>query len=96
MIFEDADFPWDVFDSGEDVVHDDRLEDLSVLTQDIVYESIPDNSGEVVVTLDTIRRTTTIYDQDVKAELKSFVANVNKDHNHGRCLRVICFVSLFH
>ena len=59
----------DVFDNGEDVVHDDRLEDLSVLTQDIVYESIPDNSGEVVVTLDTIRRTTTIYDQDVKAEL---------------------------
>ena len=56
MIFEDADFPWDVFDNGEDVVHDDRLEDLSVLTQDIVYESIPDNSGEVVVTLDTTRR----------------------------------------
>jgi hypothetical protein len=69
MIFEDADFPFDIFDNGEDVVQDDRLEDLSVKTQDIFYEGIPDNSYEVVVTTDTTRRTTTIYDQD---------------HNHNR------------
>ena len=96
MIHEDENFPWDEFDNGEDVVHDDRLDDLSVLTQDISYEGIPDSAEVVTITIDTTRRTTTIYQQDVKQEIKSFVTKIKKDQMHGRCLRELFFVSLFH
>ena len=50
---------------------------------------------EVEVEVDTTRRAITIVEQDVKEELKNFVANVVKDHNHGRCLRELFFMSLF-
>ena len=84
MIFEEASFLWDNIDGGEDVVHDDRLDDLSVSTQDIVYVGVPDNCDEVVVTIDTARRTATIYEQNMRNEINAFVASVNKYHNHGR------------
>ena len=70
MIFEEEDFLWDDVDSSEDVVHDDRLDNLSVPTQDITYVGAPDDCNKVVVTIDAARRATTIYAQNVKAEIK--------------------------
>ena len=96
MIHEDISLRWYNFDDCEEVILDDRLDDLSVDTQGIVYtEGIP-YDDEVEVQVDTTRRTITIVEQDVKEELKNFVANINKDHNHGRCLRELLFASLFH
>ena len=87
MIHEDINLWWCSFDDSEQVILDDRLDDLSVNTRGIVYtEGIP-YDDEVEVQVDTTRRTITIVEQDVKEELKNFVANINKDHNHGRCLR---------
>ena len=96
MIHEDINLRWYNFDDSEEIILDDRLDDLSVNTQGIVYtEGIP-YDDEVEVQVDTTRRTITIVEQDVKEELKNFVANINKDHNHGRCLRELLFASLFH
>ena len=95
MIHEDINLRWYNFDDSEEIILDDRLDDLSVNTQGIVYtEGVP-YVDEVEVEVDTTRRTITIVEQDVKEELKNFVANVVKDHNHGRCLRELFFMSLF-
>ena len=96
MIHEDISLRWYSFDDSEVVILDDRLDDLSVNTQGIVYiEGIP-YDDEVEAQVDATRRTITIVEQDMKEELKSFVANINKDHSRGRCLRELLFVSLFH
>ena len=81
MIHEDINLRWYNFDDSEEIILDDRLDDLSVNTQGIVYtEGVP-YVDEVEVEVDTTRRTITIVEQDVKEELKNFVANVVKDHN---------------
>ena len=74
MIHEDINLRWYNFDDSEEIILDDRLDDLSVNTQGIVYtEGVP-YVDEVEVEVDTTRRTITIVEQDVKEELKNFVS----------------------
>ena len=71
MIHEDIILPWYNFDDCEEIILDDRLDDLSVNTQGIVYtEGIPDDDV-VEVLVDTTRRTITIDQQDER-RIKEF------------------------
>ena len=60
MIHEDINLRWYNFDDSEEIILDDRLDDLSVNTQGIVYtEGVP-YVDEVEVEVDTTRRAITI------------------------------------
>ena len=60
MFHEDISRRWYNFDDSEEIILDDRLDDLSVNTQGIVYtEGIPDDD-EVEVQVDATRRTISI------------------------------------
>ena len=96
MIHEDINLRWYNFDDSEEIILDDRLDDLSVNTQGVAYTEGTPRDDEVEAQVDAARRATTIVERDAKEELKSFVASVDKGHSHGRRLRELLFASLFH